>query len=174
MSLVSKLSDLTMRLSTEFNMLRTEVASAIAGKADASHGHTVSDVTNLQSNLDAKANLSGATFSGLIIGKPNNGGTIINSNDTGALSVRSATSGDSAAMSFHRPGLYAINMGLDTDNGFKIGGWSAGNARLTINSTGNTTVISPTAAGSYGVRNTTISTAAPSGGVDGDVWLRYS
>ena len=29
-------------------------------------------------------------------------------------------------MSFHRPGVYAINMGLDTDNVFKIGGWSQG------------------------------------------------
>jgi hypothetical protein len=29
-------------------------------------------------------------------------------------------------MSFHRPGQYAINMGLDTDNAFRLGGWSAG------------------------------------------------
>ena len=29
-------------------------------------------------------------------------------------------------MSFHRPGAYAVNMGLDTDNVFRIGGWSDG------------------------------------------------
>jgi hypothetical protein len=31
-----------------------------------------------------------------------------------------------AVISFHRPGNYAINMGLDTDNVFRIGGWSDG------------------------------------------------
>jgi len=34
--------------------------------------------------------------------------------------------GGAAVMSFHMPGAYAINMGLDTDNVFKIGGWSDG------------------------------------------------
>jgi len=33
---------------------------------------------------------------------------------------------NAAVMSFHRPGAYAINMGLDTDNVFRIGGWSDG------------------------------------------------
>lgn len=37
-----------------------------------------------------------------------------------------------------------------------------------------TTVTSPTAAGSSGLRKTTISTADPSGGADGDVWLKYT
>jgi hypothetical protein len=36
-----------------------------------------------------------------------------------------------------------------------------------------TTATSPTAAGSTGLRKITISTATPSGGADGDVWLRY-
>ena len=31
-----------------------------------------------------------------------------------------------AAISFHRAGAYAINMGLDTDNVFRLGGWSNG------------------------------------------------
>lgn len=35
-----------------------------------------------------------------------------------------ATSG--AFMSFHRSGAYAINMGLDTGNVFRVGGWSQG------------------------------------------------
>jgi hypothetical protein len=39
-------------------------------------------------------------------------------------------------MSFHRPGAYAINMGLDTDNAFKIGGWSMTSIRFTINAAG--------------------------------------
>jgi hypothetical protein len=36
-----------------------------------------------------------------------------------------------------------------------------------------TTATSPTAAGSTGLRKITISTSAPTGGADGDVWLKY-
>jgi hypothetical protein len=39
--------------------------------------------------------------------------------------------------------------------------------------TGVVTGVSPTAAGSIGFRRQTMSTAAPSGGLNGDVWLRY-
>lgn len=39
--------------------------------------------------------------------------------------------------------------------------------------TGTTTVVSPTAGGSTGVRQITASTSAPTGGADGDVWLVY-
>jgi hypothetical protein len=39
--------------------------------------------------------------------------------------------------------------------------------------TGLVTVVSPTATGSVGVRQVTISTADPSGGADGDCWLKY-
>jgi len=77
-------------------------------------------------DLAGKANLSGDSFTGLIIGKTNTGGNISGSNDTGSLSVR-GVSGQAAAISFHRVGIYAINMGLDTDNVFRIGGWSNGN-----------------------------------------------
>jgi hypothetical protein len=49
-----------------------------------------------------------------------------------------ATSG-AAVMSFHRSGAYAVNMGLDTDNVFRLGGWSdgAGAYRFTVNSGGH-------------------------------------
>lgn len=33
--------------------------------------------------------------------------------------------GGGAAISFHRPGAFGINVGLDTDNYFRIGGWSS-------------------------------------------------
>jgi hypothetical protein len=41
-------------------------------------------------------------------------------------------------------------------------------------STGGLNAVSPTAAGSVGLRQTYMSTASPSGGLDGDIWLRYS
>lgn len=52
-----------------------------------------------------------------------------------------ATSGSglSAVMSFHRAGLYAINMGMDTDNVFRLGGWSDGAStyRYQVDTAGN-------------------------------------
>lgn len=40
--------------------------------------------------------------------------------------------GSGAIITFHRPGAYAINLGLDTDNQVKIGGWSFGAAAYKI------------------------------------------
>jgi hypothetical protein len=40
--------------------------------------------------------------------------------------------GGGAIMSFHRGGYYATNMGLDSDNVFRIGGWSASPNRLQL------------------------------------------
>ena len=37
-----------------------------------------------------------------------------------------------------------------------------------------TNVASPTATGSTGARQITISTSSPSGGADGDVWLKHA
>lgn len=51
---------------------------------------------------------------------------------TGSVSV-------GAVMSFHRVGAYAINMGLDSDNVFRIGGWSASPNRLQLDMGGNVT-----------------------------------
>jgi hypothetical protein len=85
--------------------------------------------------LAAKADLAGATFTGLVVGRGTTG-AVVSANDTGSFSVRSAAGSNSASMSFHRPGAYAINMGLDTDNAFKIGGWSMASIRFTINTAG--------------------------------------
>ncbi len=51
-------------------------------------------------------------------------------NSTGFLgSIELQSNGPGAAMiAFHRPGNYATYFGLDTDNRFKVGGWSAGAA----------------------------------------------
>jgi hypothetical protein len=64
-------------------------------------------------------------MSGNLIGKTGTGGTVANQNGSGSFEARGDGS-NAASMSFHRPGNYAINMGLDTDNSFKIGGWSQG------------------------------------------------
>ena len=51
-----------------------------------------------------------------------------------------ATGGNSAFMSFHRSGAYAVNFGLDSDNVLRIGGWSASANRWQLDMSGNMTV----------------------------------
>ena len=60
-------------------------------------------------------------------------GTLSVYGDNASIGVNHAT------MSFHRPGAYAINMGLDNDNVFRIGGWSDGlnTYRMTLDTIGN-------------------------------------
>lgn len=43
-------------------------------------------------------------------------------------------------MSFHRGGYYAVNLGLDPDNVFRLGGWSAASARWQVDMGGNETI----------------------------------
>ncbi len=62
-----------------------------------------------------------------------------NQNTTGNSPPLQAFSdnGSGAIMSFHRGGHFAVNMGLDSDNVFRIGGWSAGANRLVLDMSGN-------------------------------------
>jgi hypothetical protein len=59
-----------------------------------------------------------------------------------------STGGNGAFMSFHRSGHYAINMGLDSDNVLRIGGWSASANRLQMDMSGNLTMAGNIAANS--------------------------
>jgi hypothetical protein len=61
----------------------------------------------------------------------------------------------------------------ELDSDFNVG--LSGKAPIASPSfTGTALVVSPTSAGSRGVRNITMSTSTPTGGSDGDVWLVYS
>ena len=53
-----------------------------------------------------------------------------------------ATGTNAAFMSFHRAGSYAVNMGLDSDNILRIGGWSASANRWELDMSGNNWVAS--------------------------------
>lgn len=48
-----------------------------------------------------------------------------------------SNNGSGAIMAFHRGGYYAVNMGLDSDNVFRIGGWSAPANLFTLDMAGN-------------------------------------
>jgi hypothetical protein len=76
----------------------------------------------------------------LLVGR-NSASTDVNTaNDTGSFSVRGSTT-TVAVMSFHRAGAYAINMGLGTDNVFRIGGWSASSNAFQMDGSGNLTML---------------------------------
>ena len=48
-----------------------------------------------------------------------------------------STGNNSAFMSFHKAGVYAVNFGLDSDNVLRIGGWSAAANRWQLDMGGN-------------------------------------
>jgi hypothetical protein len=107
---------------------------------------SVTLTTAAQPNITSTGTLTGLTLSGTITGKTGTGGNVAASNDSGSMSVR-GDSTNAAVISFHRPGAYAINMGLDTDNVFKIGGWSDGAStyRMQVTSAGVITGTATTA-----------------------------
>jgi len=58
-----------------------------------------------------------------------NVGTMLNATGgLGGVECLSASSANAAFMCFHKPGNYASYFGIDTDNFFAVGGWSAGAA----------------------------------------------
>jgi hypothetical protein len=67
---------------------------------------------------------AGGTLSGVLATKVTGHSVGVAYGD-GSLSVK-GDAGSGAVMSFHRAGVYAINMGIDTDNIFRLGGWSNG------------------------------------------------
>jgi hypothetical protein len=88
------------------------------------------------------------TLSGLLVGRSSTNTDVNSSNDGGSFSVR-GNSSTVAAMTFHRTGAYAINMGLGTDNVFRIGGWSASNNAFQLTGTGNLTLLGTTTAPAF-------------------------
>lgn len=92
-----------------------------------------------RTNLNA-ITVNGSTnyFYGITYFETNNGG-YLGSTDSAKLQAYSS-SNNSAFMSFHKGGHYAVNMGLDADNVFRIGGWSAAANRFQMDMSGNLTM----------------------------------
>lgn len=57
-----------------------------------------------------------------------------------ALEVRCSSAGpnEAAFMAFHRPGRYALYLGMDSDNELKLGGWSHGSTKSALFHAGRT------------------------------------
>jgi hypothetical protein len=83
--------------------------------------------------------LSGTqTISGIKYFQSNLGTTLGSLSDAPLQAFASGT--NSAFMSFHRGGSFAVNFGLDSDNVLRIGGWSAAANRLQLDMSGNLTL----------------------------------
>jgi len=90
-----------------------------------------STVLNTSGSFDINGNRN--HLSSLPTGTASQSGTLTVIGNTASAGQNQAT------MSFHRPGSYAINMGLDNDNIFRIGGWNDGlnTYRMTLDTNGN-------------------------------------
>jgi len=66
--------------------------------------------------------------------------TQVNANKSG-IEVQAADTSSAAYMSFHRPGIWGIHFGLDTNNQLSVGGWSLLNASYKIFHEGMTPLI---------------------------------
>jgi len=143
-------------------LIATTVNAGTIGNSGATLTGTIS--TAAQTNITSVGSLTALTMTGLITGKTNTGGNVAASNDAGTLSIRGDTT-NAAVISFHRPSAYAINMGLDTDNTFKIGGWSDGAStyRLQVTSAGALTLIGGITATSATLTGTLIATTVNAG-----------
>ena len=103
--------------------------------ADLLDGHDTSYFATA-SSLGSYLPLSGGDVNGATHFYSNKGVVSLNASDTPSLQAYSNDTGP-AFMSFHRGGAFAINMGLDYDNVFRIGGWSAPANLLELDMNGN-------------------------------------
>jgi hypothetical protein len=102
-----------------------------AGSAPA-NGGTSSNTNSISNALGNTHTWTGAQNN--FLGNGNTGGT----NNVGMVIY--STGGNGSQFSFHRSGAYAINMGLDSDNVIRIGGWSASPNRFQMDMSGNLTM----------------------------------
>ncbi|RUX09545.1 hypothetical protein EOA27_24375 [Mesorhizobium sp. M2A.F.Ca.ET.037.01.1.1] len=139
-------------VSAAFDTL-SEIAAALATKANLAGGNAF---TGAQSFASGTAGIIGQNGSGAGAGL--------------SIATPNPATGAAAFISLNRTGAYAVNFGLDTDNKLKVGGWSMGAAAYEIVHMGNVATLLDTRYAAY--RVTTISTAAPSGGANGDLWFQ--
>jgi hypothetical protein len=111
----------------------TAITTSNIGSQSVSYAATAGSATDT-----TKLPLSGGTLTGTLQTRTSTVNTSYGGS-TGTIEIMS-NSGGGAVFSLHRAGVYAVNIGLDTDNVFRIGGWSAGANRLQMDMSGNLTM----------------------------------
>jgi len=84
-----------------------------------------------------KLEKSGDTMTGKLNSAGSSGSIADSASNKGMIEVRSSSGTDAAFMTFHRVGVYASYLGIDVDNKWKVGGWSAGSSAREIWHEGN-------------------------------------
>jgi hypothetical protein len=116
--------NITLQTSAFAGVTSTQTAFTPVTNNGGTWGINVTGSAGTATTATTATYLSGTAQINTIIGKNGTVVDINSANDSGSMSVR----GDAtypASVSFHRTGVYAINMGLTTANNFVIGGWSA-------------------------------------------------
>ena len=146
-----------------------------------SHSHSISTITGLQATLDSCIKNVGQQII------YHNGGAMSQGRGTGALMIQptdpaASSAGNTPSISFHRPGVFGVNLGLGTVNTSElcIGGYTMGVVEYPIVHTGN--ISSKIAAagttgavGTYALlRNTSVATDQTPGTVVAGSNLVYS
>lgn len=117
--------------------VRYASSSGYAGSAGSApaNGGTSSNTNSISNSVGTSY-----TWTGLQQFQTNNGGYAVNNSNSAAVQAYS-TGNNSAFMSFHKGGHWAVNFGLDSDNWLRIGGWSAGANRWQLNAVSGDMVV---------------------------------
>jgi len=165
------LDGVTSAIQTQLNAKQ----AIVSGVNDTEIGYLDGVTSAIQTQLNAKAPTASPTFTGNVTV----GGT---PPTTGAVNAVGSNGGIALALSDNvNSSLYVRNVSggstIGTDSGGAIhlasNGNTASERRLSINAAGATTVAYTTTTGGA-VRNIYMSTSDPSGGSDGDVWIKYT
>jgi hypothetical protein len=136
-SLTSGVSGIIAKNATD-DYYRTATAAAVAtfisGQTMSINGNA-STASNVSSISNAVGNAYSWTGQQSFISSSNTG----IANASGTLMPQATNSSTAATISFHRPSAFGLNMGLDNDNVFRIGGWSAAANRMQLDMSGNVT-----------------------------------
>ncbi len=117
----------------QYSGWRYVVHSGNIGSQSVNYATTAGNTNSISNSTGNTHTWTGANYF-----RTNNGG-YLGSLSSAPLQVYS-DSNNSAYMSFHKGGYYAVNLGLDADNVMRIGGWSAASNRWELDMSGNNTV----------------------------------
>ena len=128
----------------------TTMAANVTASSLTSLGALSSLTTSGAATFNSTATFAGVVSSGnqFVSSLPTTSVIATASALTGGIVVQSnGAVGAAAYMSFHRPGSYAIHLGLDTDNVLKIGGYSMSPVSYPLIHAGNVAAYAPSPTG---------------------------
>lgn len=141
---------------------QTLTNKTLSGASNTLSNIAQSSVTGLVTDLSAKASSTDLTTHTSATAAHGATGAVVGTTNTQTLTNKTIDGASNTLSNIAQSSVTSLSTSL------------ASKANLSgATFTGNVNVVSPTAAGSTGARQITLSTADPSGGADGDVWIKY-